>query len=254
MDRSQTDKDKQDWIDTDKRLIKEVTDATNRLREAVAVVEGEAFKQKETLVNEWNSTIDARAWMTGAVDASKIINKKEKELEGLAAEYAVILDGRMFAEQEIANLSDEINAIDVLLDKEQDKASVYENAQTIVGLLESISDGRKAIVESTKDIDSQNHTLNDELLPALISVEDKVKQANEVLGKANRTSNSLTAVLTTLNSAKESYNANKTKLDAFLANNECLSAERLSELDAYKSSDIIGINRLAIPRAAHSAR
>ena len=180
------DKDKQDWIDTDKRLFKETTDATNRLREAVAVVEGEAFKQKETLVNEWNSTIDARAWMTGTVDASKIINKKEKELEGLAAEYAVILGGRMFAEQEIANLSDEIKTIDVLLDKEKEKASVYENAQTIVSLLESISEGRKAIVKSTKDIDSQNLTLNDELLPALKTIEDKVRLANEALGLAEK--------------------------------------------------------------------
>ena len=180
------DKDKQDWIDTDKRLSKEVTDATNRLREAVAVVEGETFKQKETLVNEWNSTIDARAWMTGTAEASKIINKKEKELEGLAAEYAVILGGRMFAEQEIANLSDEIKAIDMLLDKEKEKASVYENAQTIVSLLESISEGRKAIVKSTKDIDSQNLTLNDELLPALKTIEDKVRLANEALGLAEK--------------------------------------------------------------------
>ena len=68
-------------------------------------------------------------------------------------------------------------------------------------------------------------------------------KVDNLLDKANRTSNSLTAVLTTLNSAKESYNANKTKLDAFLASNECLSAERLSELDAYKSSDIIGVNK-----------
>ena len=75
------DKDKQNWIDTDKRLFKETTDATNRLHEAVAVVEGEAFKQKETLVNEWNSTIDARAWMTGAVDASKIIIRRKKSLK-----------------------------------------------------------------------------------------------------------------------------------------------------------------------------
>ena len=180
------DKDKLDWIDTDKRLSKEATDATNQLREAVAVVEGEAFKQKETLVNEWNSTIDARAWMTGTVDASKIINKQEKELEGLAAEFAIIIGGRMFAEQEIANLSDEIRAIDALLDKEKHKASVYENAQTIVGLLESISDGRKAIVKSTKDINSHNHTLNDELLPALKTIEDKVRLANEVLGLAEK--------------------------------------------------------------------
>ena len=124
--------------------------------------------------------------MTGAVDASKIINKQEKELDCLATEYAVILGGRMFAEQEIDNLSDEIKAIDVHLDKEKEKASVYENAQTIVGLLQNISDGRKAIVESTKDIDIKKQILNDELLPALTSVEDKVKQANGMLDIAQK--------------------------------------------------------------------
>ena len=75
------DKDKQDWIDTDKRLYKEVTDATERLREAVAVVEGEAFKQKETLVNEWNSTIDARAWMTGRLMLRRLLIRRKKNLK-----------------------------------------------------------------------------------------------------------------------------------------------------------------------------
>ena len=83
-----------------------------------------------------------------------------------------------------------------------------------------------------------------QVMPAWKTTEAaEASKVDNLLDKANRTSNSLTAVLTTLNSAKESYNANKTKLDAFLASNECLSAERLSELDAYKSSDIIGVNK-----------
>ena len=175
---------KRDWIDADKRLSKEVNDAYERLHEAVAVVEGETFKQKEALVNEWNSTIDARTWMAGAAEATKEIKKQEEELECLAAEYAVILGGRTFYEQEIVNLADEIKTIDEFLDKEKEKASVYENTQTIVELLESISEGRKAIVESTRDIDSKKQTLNNELLPALETVEDKVRQANIALGYA----------------------------------------------------------------------
>ena len=75
---------KRDWIDADQQLSNNVSDAANRLREATAVINGETFKQQETIVNDWNATIDARAWMTNVAEASKEINKQEKELNGLA--------------------------------------------------------------------------------------------------------------------------------------------------------------------------
>ena len=101
-------------------------------------------------------------------------------------------------------------------------------------------DNAKTYINNVTDV-TQSIT---RVMPAWKMTEAAVaSKVDNLLDKANRTSNSLTAVLTTLNSAKESYNANKTKLDAFLASNKCLSAERLSELDAYKSSDIIDVNK-----------
>ena len=69
------------------------------------------------------------------------------------------------------------------------------------------------------------------------------EEVDHLLDKANKTSNALTAALTKLNSAKDSYHANKSKLDSFLARNEQLSAHRLSELQAYTSGDILSINK-----------
>ena len=175
---------KRDWIDADQQLSKNVSDATNRLREATAVINGETFKQQETIVNDWNATIDARAWMTNVAEASKDINKQEKELNGLATEYAIILGGQMFAKQYIANLSNQIEAINETLDKDKEKASVYEHSQTIVSLLESISQGRNAIAKNNNDIESKNHTLSINLLPALATIENKTQQATEALSTA----------------------------------------------------------------------
>ena len=119
-------------------------------------------------------------------------------------------------------------------------AQTYKaNGQKLLSLRTRL-DNAKTYINNVTDV-TQSIT---QVMPAWKMTEAAVaSKVDNLLDKANRTSNSLTAVLTTLNSAKESYNANKTKLDAFLASNECLSAERLSELNAYKSSDIIGINK-----------
>ena len=119
-------------------------------------------------------------------------------------------------------------------------AQTYKaNGQKLLSLRTKF-DNAKTYINNVTDV-TQSIT---QVMPAWKTTEAAVaSKVDNLLDKANKTSNSLTAVLTTLNSAKESYNSNKTKLDAFLANNECLSAERLSELDAYKSSDIIGVNK-----------
>ena len=119
-------------------------------------------------------------------------------------------------------------------------AQTYKANGQKLQLLRTKLDNAKTYINNVTDV-TQSIT---RAMPEWETIKAKeASKADNLLDKANRTSNSLTAVLTTLNSAKESYNANKTKLDAFLASNKWLSAERLSELNAYKSSDIIGVNK-----------
>ena len=75
------DKTKLQWIKTDADLEKAVATATQEHQQAQAVVEGDDFKQKETLVQQWNATIEARNWLAAMKGAEESIFKGKKQIE-----------------------------------------------------------------------------------------------------------------------------------------------------------------------------
>ena len=75
------EKAKLQWIKTDADLEKAVATATQEHQQAQAVVEGDDFKQKETLVHQWNATIEARNWLGAMKAAEKTIADGRKKIE-----------------------------------------------------------------------------------------------------------------------------------------------------------------------------
>ena len=75
------DKAKLQWIKTDADLEKAVATATQEHQQAQAIVEGDDFKQKETLVHQWNVTIEARNWLGAMKAAEKTIADGRKKIE-----------------------------------------------------------------------------------------------------------------------------------------------------------------------------
>lgn len=75
------DKAKLQWIKTDADLEKAVATATQEQQQAQAIVEGDDFKQKETLVHQWNVTIEARNWLAAMKAAEKTIADGRKKIE-----------------------------------------------------------------------------------------------------------------------------------------------------------------------------
>lgn len=58
------DRAKLQWIKTDWDLAKAIDKATEEHKQAQSVVDSDDFKTKELLVRQWNTTIDARSWLT----------------------------------------------------------------------------------------------------------------------------------------------------------------------------------------------
>ena len=77
----QEEKAKLQWIKTDADLEKAVATATQEHQQAQAVVEGDDFKKKETLVHQWNATIEARNWLGAMKGAEESISKGKKQIE-----------------------------------------------------------------------------------------------------------------------------------------------------------------------------
>lgn len=77
----EADKAKLQWIKTDADLEKAVATATQEHQQAQAVVEGDDFKKKETLVHQWNATIEARNWLVTMKGAEESISQGKKKIE-----------------------------------------------------------------------------------------------------------------------------------------------------------------------------
>ena len=176
-----SDKDvtKRDWLQKDIELTKDKNDASEALRIANEAVQNEDFKQKEQIIKDWNATIDVRLWMTEVKKASITQEAQRKALAELSETYSVLSGGQKYAENEVGKIEAEIKQIEAFISAEADKVSVYENAQTIVGHLNTINEGREAIKKSQTDIESENKKLTEELTPVFEKAKEDAKNAKD---------------------------------------------------------------------------
>lgn len=173
---------KRDWQKTANDLTKTKDSAQEALRVAQAAIENEAFRTKEQSIRDWNVTIDARRWMTEAQQAVATQDRQHKALGALAATYAELLGAQEVAKDEVDGLTTEIKEIDAYLAAEADKASVYSQAQTIVGHLTIIDEGRKAIARSQQVVADEKRQLDEVLMPAHQKILSETKNAQEAFG------------------------------------------------------------------------
>ena len=176
---SDKDVQKRDWLKKDGELTKSLNDATEDLRIASEVIQGEDFKQKEQTVKDWNATIDARLWMTEVKKASSTLESQKKALKKLSETYSELSGGHKYAENEVGKIEADIKEIEAFFSAEADKVCVYENAQTIVGHLNTIDDGREAIKKNQTAIESLQKKLTEELTPVFEKAKEDTKNAKD---------------------------------------------------------------------------
>jgi len=176
-----SDKDvtKRDWLSKESELTKALNGAAEALRIANEVVQSEDFRQKEQIIKDWNATIDARLWMTEVKKASSIQEAQKKALTELSETYSALSGGQKYAENEVGKIIAEIKEIEAFISDEADKVSVYENAQTIVGHLNTIDDGREAIKKSQTDIETETKKLTEKLTPVFEKAKENAKNAKD---------------------------------------------------------------------------
>ena len=180
-----TDKDtaKRDWLLKDNELLRSRTEANEALRMANEVIESEAFKHKEQTVREWNETIDARLWMSEVQKASNAQQEAKSVLDELAGTYSELLGGQRFAEHEAGKIEAGIREIETFLTAEAEKVSVYEKAQTIVALLNTIKEGRKEIQKSQATIELEYRKQTEQLIPACEQARAEAQNAKNAFEK-----------------------------------------------------------------------
>ena len=170
------DRAKLQWIKTDWDLAKAIDKATEEHKQAQSVVDSDDFKPKALLVRQWNTTIDARSWLTAKKGAESSKVQQQKALSALESDYVGVLSGYAFSEQEKQQTEADIKAITALIETEKDKHKVYENGQTIAGYMSTIADGRKKIAASQTAIANENKALTEELKPAFDKAQETYRK------------------------------------------------------------------------------
>ena len=193
------DRAKLQWIKTDWDLAKAIDKATEEHKQAQSVVDSDDFKTKELLVRQWNTTIDARSWLTAKKGAESSKVQQQKALSALESDYVGVLSGYAFSEQEKQQTEADIKAITALIETEKDKHKVYENGQTIAGYMSTIADGRKKIAASQTAIANENKALTEELKPAFDKAQEILKEAQETYRKQEAEINEQEKALVALN-------------------------------------------------------
>jgi exonuclease SbcC len=177
------DKAKLQWIKTEAELTKAIAAATEAYRQALAVVDGDDFKAKELLVKQWNTTIEARNWLTAKKSAEVSMARQQEVLSALRSDYVGILGGYAFAEQKKMQTEADVKAVADIMEREKDRHVVYDNAQTIAGYMSTMADGRKKIAASLSAIAKEDKTLTEKLMPAFDKAQEILKVAQEAYRK-----------------------------------------------------------------------
>ena len=177
------DKGKLEWIKADIALAVDFANATVEHQQALTAVESPDFKAKELLVKQWNDSIEARNWLETMDKAEKDKTDQQRKLSSLRLDYLDLLSGFAFAEQEISKAKSELESVEILLETEKDKASVYGNAQTITGFLAAIDGGRTKIEDNLRTVNEGNKDLTEKLQPALQKAQDDVNAAKTAFDK-----------------------------------------------------------------------
>lgn len=146
----EADKAKLQWIKTDADLAKAADDTTQALQQAQAVVESDDFKTKETLVSQWNATIEARNWLGAMKNAEKMVS-----------------DGKQRIEDCIRTINNENTKLSETLQPALDKAQ------------KEVNDVLAALEQQTATLKSQETALDELHLPELRKKHNEAKELQQ---------------------------------------------------------------------------
>ncbi|MBQ3930462.1 MAG: hypothetical protein II708_05885 [Paludibacteraceae bacterium] len=213
---------KKKWLEEETTLVKGVEESKCSLSAAQQVVESSEFKENQSLVKEWNDTIEARQWLENIRQAEKDLALQRNELDKLRIDFSALLGGQLYNRQRVNDIEGRIGKINEILNQEAGNVNVYGNAQTIVAALKRIIDGRSAIEQDRQKIAQHKNLLETELKQKLDSakseeesekakvetIEAELKKKDEELASLGLStlrdqSSALLRLLTNINNARE---------------------------------------------------
>lgn len=190
---------KRTWLNADAELTKKFNTATANYESACKKTNDDAFKAKELLIKQWDETMEARGWLKELNDAVKVQTSTTMALEKSRDEFVNLKKGELWFIENTKNTETELKALNADIEAVQNMASIYDNSQTIIGLLQGIDKGRGSIATESESLKKEEERLNGKLTKAksdaedsyakakadFESQEDKLKSKEQELGASN---------------------------------------------------------------------
>ena len=191
----QTAETKQKWLNDEKALAEDFQKAKAHLDESQEEIQKETFVQNSQLVAQWDATIEARNWRNNYNDASRVLQEQEKTLNNLQNEYVAILNGEQHLSEQLKNKKQQATALAGTIANQQDKAPIFDNAQTLQEKLSAIVADKASIEKASKEKKTLEKNLNETLLLAKAKTAKALDDAQQACNDKEKERNERQTIL-----------------------------------------------------------
>ena len=184
----EAEQNKETWLSTEQTLLANQKDAQDKLLHAKAGMETSDFKAKQQNVTDWDSTEEARKYLTAIKAANETIQLENQNIQRLQASYIRMLNGQEFIHQKINSVSADIQKIEEEINAEGGQPASLEEldrqkdaALTLIGNI----DTAKAHVKNYFDKKRERGTEQSRLDELKKKIEEQSKQYEDLKPKVD---------------------------------------------------------------------
>ena len=171
----------QTWIQEEKKLHSHFIQAKEAFKQVQTILTSEEKNEEKRLINQWNSTIEARHWLQD-IDVKTIhIEQLKKDLFNSRNHYLQIQGAYLYEQEMAEEIALQKKQIEEYLLNEQHNVSLYENAQSILGYMRLIEEGRGKTAKYKKDIQKLNIQLQEVFIPQVDQAKAKLAEQKQSL-------------------------------------------------------------------------
>lgn len=172
------------WMKDEEKLTQQLAQAESQYAAAKAEIESDSFRQQESLVKQWNETIEARSWLKNIAEAQHNIDEADRRLTNAAAKFVVLLNAQKHTVEEKQKLDQQLAEVEDFLSAKKPYAEAYQESSALATHLETIHQCRINIANLTASISKEQSRCKQELQPQHKELESQMAVTNTNLEKA----------------------------------------------------------------------
>ncbi len=172
--------DKKTWLEDLTKKTTEAATAATQLSEAQEKVQSDEFKQQESLVNDWNATIEARSWLKDRNAQAQALKTLEEEMRHHLDTFSTYKQGERALSQNINRCRDTLSQQQAMIDEQSDKKNIFDQQLAINEKLNTLHNCNQAIARENEAIDRANALLSGKLKTAKEKAEREHKAKDDV--------------------------------------------------------------------------